>query len=147
MFQNNLVSMKRVGWDSAVSIATCYGLDSPGIESQWGWDFPHLPRPALRPTQTPIQWVPGLWLEHGIDHPPPFAMTNRIFNSKRFQKFVIFSYAGHGSGTQFLKVNNIQKVNVRAVTFLFGCSSVTSKDLGGWVERAGIWQVSECLFR
>jgi hypothetical protein len=54
-------------------------------------------------------------------------------------KLAIFSYAGHGSGTQFLKSDDIQKLNVRAVTFLFGCSSVTSKDLGGRVERAGIW--------
>jgi len=66
-------------------------------------------------------------------------VINRIFNSKRFQKLVIFSYAGHGSGSQFLKGDDIQKLNVRAVTFLFGCSSVTSKDLGGRVERAGIW--------
>ena len=25
-----------------------------------GRDFPHLPRPALRPTQPPIKWVPCL---------------------------------------------------------------------------------------
>jgi hypothetical protein len=25
-----------VGLDSAVGIATCYGLDGPGIESWWG---------------------------------------------------------------------------------------------------------------
>jgi hypothetical protein len=34
---------------SVVGIATAYGLDGPGIESRWGWDFPHLFRPALRP--------------------------------------------------------------------------------------------------
>jgi hypothetical protein len=48
------------GPDSSVGIATAYGLDGPGIESRWGRDFSHLSRPALRPTQPPVQWVPGL---------------------------------------------------------------------------------------
>ena len=45
---------------SSVGIATGYGLDGPGIESQWGQDFPHLSRPAVGPTHSPIQWVLGL---------------------------------------------------------------------------------------
>ena len=65
-----------MGRGSSVSIATRYGLDGPGIESRWGRGFPHPSRPALRPTQPPIQWVPGLSREvkqpgRGVNHPPP----------------------------------------------------------------------------
>jgi hypothetical protein len=51
----------QTGQDSVVGIATRYGLDGPGIESQWGWDFPHPSRPALGPTHPLIQWAPGLF--------------------------------------------------------------------------------------
>jgi hypothetical protein len=48
------------GRDSSVGIANGYGLDGPGIKSHWGRNFSYTSRPALRPTQPPVQKVPVL---------------------------------------------------------------------------------------
>ena len=67
-----------MGRDNRVRIATRYGLEGPGVESRWGLDFPHPSRPALGPTQPPMQWVPGLSPAvkrpgRGVDQPPHLA--------------------------------------------------------------------------
>ena len=50
-----------LGRDSAVGIATGYGLDGPGMESWWGVEIFRTPPDRPRgPTQPPMQWVPGL---------------------------------------------------------------------------------------
>jgi hypothetical protein len=55
-----LIKLTFCGPGSSVGIATVYGLDGPGIESRWEQDIPHRSRPALGPTQHPVQWVPDL---------------------------------------------------------------------------------------
>jgi hypothetical protein len=45
-----VMTVVYVGRDSVVSVATCYGLDGPGIESQWVQDFLHPLRLVLGTT-------------------------------------------------------------------------------------------------
>jgi hypothetical protein len=48
-------------WGSSVSIVSDYGLDDKRI-----FPLTFVSRPALRPTQSPVQWVPGalsLWVK------------------------------------------------------------------------------------
>ena len=71
-----VLSSLHGGWDSVVSVATCYRLGGLGIQSQCGRDFLHLSRLVLEPTKPPVQWVLGLnprgvmWLGRGVNHPP-----------------------------------------------------------------------------
>ena len=81
----DLRHVKRQTPGSVVGIATAYGLDGPGIEFQWGRDFAHLYRPALRPTQPPVQWVPGLsggkvrpGRDADLSPPSSSEVTNRV---------------------------------------------------------------------
>jgi hypothetical protein len=74
IFNNPLC--EAVGRGSSVGIVTGYRLDGPGIGSRWGQDFLHLSRPALGPTQPPVQWVASLsWGKerpgHDADPSPP----------------------------------------------------------------------------
>jgi hypothetical protein len=48
------------GPGSSVGIATDYGMEGQGIKSRSGRDFSRKSRPALRPAQPPVKWVPGI---------------------------------------------------------------------------------------
>ena len=55
----NIIIPLCSGPGSSVGIATDYGLDDPGFNP--GGDEIFRPsRPALEPTQPPVQWVPSL---------------------------------------------------------------------------------------
>jgi len=54
-----------MGQDSVVSIATCYGLDGPGIESWGAQDFLHPFTIALGATLPPF--IMGMSLSQGLN--------------------------------------------------------------------------------
>jgi hypothetical protein len=61
---NNIYKLEYYGNDgpdSSVGVATHYRLESPGIEPQWGRDFPQSSGPALGPTHLPVHWLPGIF--------------------------------------------------------------------------------------
>jgi hypothetical protein len=71
---------------SVVSIATSYGLDNRGVGSlspgrAKNFLFAGSSRPALRPTQPPIQWVPGA-LSQGVKRPGREADQSRPISAK-----------------------------------------------------------------
>ena len=49
------------GRDSSVGIADRFGQGGLGIEFWWGRNLSHQSRPAVEPTQPPIQWAPVLF--------------------------------------------------------------------------------------
>jgi len=52
--------MRSVVRVSVIGLATRYGLDGLGIVTQWGRVLPHSSIPALGPTNSHEQLVPGL---------------------------------------------------------------------------------------
>jgi hypothetical protein len=53
--QEECINCGKSGGDGVVGIATRYGLDGLGIESQCERNFPYPSRSALRPIQSPVQ--------------------------------------------------------------------------------------------
>ena len=70
--------------DSAVGIATRYGLTGPGIEFRWGRNFPHPSIPDLGPTKPPIQWIVGLFSGDKAD--PGVAVITQPHLAPRLKK-------------------------------------------------------------
>jgi len=107
-----LSSHLRRGPGSVVGIATGYGLDGPGIESRWGRDFPHLSRLALRPTQPPVQWVPGL--SPGVKSGRAVTLTPHFLLVPCQETVELYLYSHYGPNGLYRAL-----VPVRGCTLLF----------------------------
>jgi len=85
----------RVGRDSSVDVATSYGLDGPGIESQWGPDFQHTSIPTVGLTKLlqsgcPVSIPEAKRTERGFDYPPSS-------NAAVKETVVLYLYFSYGS--------------------------------------------------
>ena len=69
-----VLQITQMGQDGSVGIATCYGLDDPGIESRWGARFsaPFQTGPGAHPASFTrgTESFPGFKRPgSGVDHP------------------------------------------------------------------------------
>jgi hypothetical protein len=77
---------------NVVRIATGYGLD--GSIPGGGRVFPHLSRPALGPTQPPVQWVTGL--SRGTERPGREAVSSSPSSAVGHERVELYLYSPYG---------------------------------------------------
>ena len=75
---------------SSVGVATCYGLDDPGIEFWCGRDFPHSYRPVLGPTQPPITMDTRSFV--GVKRPGRGAAPTPLFSAEVLNWVELYLY-------------------------------------------------------
>jgi hypothetical protein len=87
-----------------VGIATRYGLDLPGIESHWERDFPHPSRPAICPSELPVQEIRGHSQEkrpgRSFNHSPHLA--SRLNKDKICTSILCLCFYGRLYGEFYL---------------------------------------------
>jgi hypothetical protein len=145
----------RVGLDTVVSKMTQYELDGPGIEPRWGRFFPHPSRPAVKPNQSPVHWVPGFF--HGmqrsgrvVDHPPSSSTeVNGRVELHFYYAWVFISCLRvtlRFSEERTIKYLNFPRLSVTAWSlknayFVFGKVGTLPKRVNFSVSRVSKWSL------
>ncbi|XP_066594805.1 uncharacterized protein Sse [Prorops nasuta] len=76
-------------------------------------------------------WLPD-WTSLYSEEPDRKFFEDALVNKE------ILLYCGHGNGIQYLPGQEIEKLRVKAIVFLFGCSSVKLLNVGGRFPPHGI---------
>ena len=116
-----------MGWDGSISIATLYG---PWVESRWGRDFRHPSRPAVGPTQPPVQWVPGL--SRGVKRPGRGINHPRPSNAEVKERVQVYLYSTSGPSWPYLGWTSISSKQCLTTEFLphrKHCFSITKTQI------------------
>ena len=99
-------------------MATDYYLDGPGIESRWGEIF-RPSRPALGPTQPPVEWElgPSPEVKYGrgvllTTHP---LLVPRSWKSRAIPLPALWATTGPETGTLYLYVSDIRCIAVNRI--------------------------------
>jgi hypothetical protein len=80
-------SQMDVDRETVLGVAIRYELDGPAIENRWGQDFPHPPRPHLRPNRASCIMGTrppsgagggGGGPERRVHHPPPPSAEGKV---------------------------------------------------------------------
>jgi hypothetical protein len=145
-----------MGRDNSVGIATGYGLDDrmSGVRfpaELWIFLFETMFRPALRPTQPPIQWVPGV-LSLGVkrqrreaDHSPPSSAEVKecveLYLHPLIGFMVWYLVKHRGNFTFYLNLTNL---NWNIIHYEF-ITNRTYHTLGVSSEGYGPEKLSTCI--
>jgi hypothetical protein len=91
-----------------------------------GRDFPHLSRPALRSTQPPVQWVPGL--SRGKERPGRDADSSPPYSAVIKERVELYLYSPYGPYGLYRASVSVQVCNLHKKNSRWGFTACMEKN-------------------